>query len=133
MELKRIEVVNELTGKTVTCVCVNYEKFTKDCDNFTVPRYRHFKCNPKNQFEKKVTKVIEQTFFEKYFYPDLFYTRLNSKHCICKSQIDYTFELLNKEFLKTDNIRQKELSGEVLENCLLPEIDYVIIYIGMNR
>lgn len=132
MELKRLEVLNEAIGKTVICVCINYERFTEECDSMTVPRYRHFKSNPKNQFDKKATSVIEGTFFEKYFFPDLFYIRLNKRHSICNCQIDYTFELLNREFLADDNIRKGELSQDTLEVCLSPDIDYVMIYVGMN-
>lgn len=52
---------------------------------------------------------------------------------MCNSQIDYVFELLDRAFLEKDNIRQNELDKDVLESCLSPEVDYVMIYVGMNR
>ena len=133
MEVKEMEVLNEVTGKNVKCVCVNYEKFIADCDEMTMLRYRQFKCNPKNQFEQKADIVITDAIFDERFFPSLFFIRLNKRQTICNCQIDYTFELLDRAFLEKDNIRQNELDKDVLEACLSPEVDYVMIYVGMNR
>lgn len=133
MELKKIEVLNELSGKVVSCVCINYENFIKDSDDMVIPRYREFKCNPKNQFNKKAQEVLTEAIYEEHFLPSLYFVRLNKKQTICNSQLDYTFELLNKAFLERDDVRKNEISPEVLEVCLSSENDYVMNYIGMNR
>lgn len=133
MKYKEIEVLNEQTGKIMKCICAGYDRFLSDCHEFVQPRYRQFKCNPKNQFSKKVISVISKVMNEKHFLPDLFYVRLSKKQSICNCQIDYVFELLDRAFLENDKLRQNELDADVLEACLLPEIDYVMIYVGMNR
>ena len=133
MNDKVIEVLNEHTGKGMKCVCAGYDSFLSDCHEFVLPRYRQFECNPKNQFDLKADNVLSKAIEEEHFLPDLFYIRLNKKQSVCNSQIDYVFELLDRAFLEKDNIRQNELDKDVLESCLSPEVDYVMIYVGMNR
>lgn len=65
--------------------------------------------------------------------PDTFLIRLNRKQSACNSQIDFAFELLDKSFLETDVIRKSEIPPEIVEQCLMPEVQFIIIYIGMNR
>lgn len=133
MNYKEITFLNEQKGTLMKCVCVGYEAFVADCDDFILPRYRQFKCNPKHQFESKAKSVLSAAINERPFLPDLFYTRLNKKQSVCNSQIDYVFELLDRAFLEKDVLRQNELDKSMLEVCLSPKVDYVMIYVGMNR
>lgn len=66
-------------------------------------------------------------------YSELFSIRLNKKQSACNSQIEFAFELMNKSFLELDYIRQRELSKEVLKKCLSHDVEFIMIYIGMNR
>ena len=119
--------------KTVKCICINYEDFLKDCEGFVQKRYQEFKCNPKNQFDKKADTILENAIHEKNFMPDLLLIRLNRKQAACNSQIDFVFELMDKSFLKTDTIRKCEIPKETLEVCLSDDVSFIMIYIGMNR
>ena len=131
--MKAIKITEENNGKEVRAICVNYEQFITDCKEMTMTRYHRFKCSPQNQFDKKMNVVMTEAFYENTFLPSLFFIRLNKKQSICNCQIDYTFELLDTAFLKTDSIRKKEIDEATLKSCLAPEIDYVMIYVGMNR
>lgn len=138
MELKEINKMiqpsnDEERPKAVKCVCINYEDFLSDCEGFVQNRYQDFKCNPKNQLEIKVGSVLEKAVAEETFMPDTFLIRLNRKQSACNSQIDFAFELLDKSFLETDVIRKSEIPPEIVEQCLMPEVQFIIIYIGMNR
>lgn len=138
MEIKEINKTllpsnKEENPKTVKCICINYGDFLADCEGFVQKRYQRFKCNPKNQFEKKADAILENAIHEKDFMPDLFLIRLNRKQSACNSQIDFVFELLDKSFLETDPIRKSEIPDETLDLCLSSEVSFIMVYIGMNR
>ncbi|MFQ8923933.1 MAG: hypothetical protein ACLR60_18780, partial [Clostridium paraputrificum] len=88
---------------------------------------------PKNQFDTKAMAVLNKAIKERYFLPELFSIRLNKKQSTCNSQIEFAFELMNKSFLELDYIRQRELSNEVLKKCISQDVEFIMIYIGMNR
>lgn len=133
MEIKIIEIPIEQSDILMKCICINYEKFLSDCEDFVMERYQKFKCNPKNQFDTKAMAVLNKAIKERYFLPELFSIRLNKKQSACNSQIEFAFELMNKSFLELDYIRQRELSKEVLKKCLSHDVEFIMIYIGMNR
>lgn len=138
MEIKEINKTLQPLDETekpkkVKCICINYGDFLLDCEGFVQKRYQDFKCNPKNQFEKKADVILENAIREQNFMPDLFLIRLNRKQSACNSQIDFVFELLDKSFLNTDPIRKSEISEEILELCLSSDVSFIMVYIGMNR
>ncbi|MBO3404479.1 hypothetical protein [Clostridium perfringens] len=133
MEIKIIEIPIEQSDIPMKCICINYEKFLSDCEGFVMERYQKFKCNPKNQFDTKAMVVLNKAIKERYFLPELFSIRLNKKQSTCNSQIEFAFELMNKSFLELDYIRQRELSNEVLKKCISQDVEFIMIYIGMNR
>lgn len=132
--IKTLQPLNEIEKiQVVKCICINYEEFLMDCENFVQKRYPKFRCNPKNQFEKKADTILEKAIHEKNFMPDLFLIRLNRKQSACNSQIDFVFELLDKSFLETDPIRKSEISVETLDLCLSSDVSFIMVYIGMNK
>lgn len=132
--IKTLKPSNEAEkSHTVKCICINYGEFLSDCEGFVQKRYQKFKCNPKNQFEKKADAILENAIHEKNFMPDLFLIRLNRKQSACNSQIDFVFELLDKSFLETDPIRKSEISDETLDLCLSSDVSFIMVYIGMNK
>ena len=138
MEIKEITKVLQPENKneqveSIKCICINYGDFLADCEGFVQKRYHNFKCNPKQQFDKKADAILENAIHEKNFMPDLFLIRLNRKQSACNSQIDFVFELLDKSFLETDPIRKSEISEETLNLCFFADFSFIMIYIGMNR
>ena len=132
MDYKYIEVLNPQTGKMVKVICIHYEQFQEDCKRCVLPEYYGFRCNPKNGLREKVVEKITEALYMEIFYPDLFCIRLNRKQCICNSQIDYTFELMDSAFFEKDPIRQGRLSEEIRHACHACEVEFVVSYIGMN-
>ena len=48
------------------------------------------------------------------------------------SLLHISFELVGKDFLKED-IRGSEIPEDTLKACLKADIDFIVLYIGMNR
>lgn len=132
MSRKELKVYREATKTFVTCVCLNYEQFITDCDMLTLERYRKFNINPKKRLQNKIEKIVDEIFFKVRSLPFHFCLRLEHPHSICNCRIDFTFEVLDKDFLQED-IRGNELTEDELKACLKPEIDYIVLYVGMNR
>ncbi len=132
MEYKEIEVFHTPTGKKINCICLNYEQFISDCDVLTVDRYKPFSINPKNRFDARIDKLIDEIIYKECSLPCRFCIRLESRHSICNSRINYAFELVEKDFLKED-IRGSEIPEEILKVCLKSDIDFIVIYVGMNK
>lgn len=132
MDYQTIELLNPQTGKLLHGICIHYEQFLEDCKRCVLPEYYGFRCNPKNGLREKAIEKITEALYMENFYPDLFYIRLNRKQCICNCQIDYTFELMDRAFFEADPIRKARLSEETRKACLVPDMEFVISYIGMN-
>ena len=132
MKYKEIEVFHTPTGKRMKYICLNYEQFLSDCDVLTADRYKPFSINPKNRFEARIDKITDEIIYKVRNLPCRFCICLDCGDFICICRIDYAFELVGKDFLKED-IRGSEIPEDTLKACLKSDIDFIVLYIGMNR
>lgn len=132
MEYMKIEVGRKNAGKLTSCICLNYEQFILDCDKLIDTRYEGFDVNPKDRFHNKVEKILYEIADGERTLPCRVAIRLEGRHCICNCRIDYTFELMDKAFFK-ENIRAKELPKEILAEYLKSDVDFIMLYVGMNK
>lgn len=132
MEYEKIEIGKKSIGRQASCICVNYNQFTLDCDTLTDCRYDGFSINPKERFHDRVKQVLYEFVNDERTLPCRFTMRLEGKHSICNCRIDYVFEVMEKTFLK-ENIRAKELPEAILNECMNSEVDCIILYTGMNK
>lgn len=132
MEYLKIEVGQKGLDKHASCICLNYDQFIRDSDRLTDSRYEGFQINPKERFNDRVEQVLFEILNEERVLPCRFLMRLEGRHSICNCRIDYTFEVMEKEFLK-ENVRAKEIPETILNKCLDNDMDCIILYAGMNK
>ena len=130
--MKELEIYNIQTRRMMKYVCFHYEQFEADCDKLTVERYKNFTVNPKNRFETRMEKVTEQLLSGERVIPSHLCLRLENRHSICNCRIDYVFEIFDMKSLRED-IRKEDFSAEEWIMCEKSNVDYVLIYIGMNK
>ncbi len=133
MEYKKFEVYNERTRKTLSCICVHYDRLLEDCERFVLKRYQKFQCNPKYLMKRKAAPLLDLALLDEEFLPNLFSVRLGKKQSVTNGQISFVFELMDKSFFEQDELRQSELSEETRALCLFGDVDFVIFYVGLNQ
>lgn len=133
MDYKKFEVYNERTRKTLSCICVHYDRLLMDCEKFVLKRYQKFQCNPKYQMKRKAAPLLDLALLDEEFLPNLFSVRLGKRQSAINGQISFVFELMDKPFFEQDELRQSELSEETRALCLLGDVDFVILYVGLNQ
>lgn len=133
MDYKKFEVYNERTRKTLSCICVHYDRLLMDCEKFVLKRYQKFQCNPKYQMKRKAAPLLDLALLDEEFLPNLFSVRLGKRQSAINGQISFVFELMDKSFFEQDELRQSELSEETRALCLLGDVDFVILYVGLNQ
>ena len=133
MEYKKFEVYNERTRKTLSCICVHYDRLLEVCERFVLKRYQKFQCNPKYLMKRKAAPLLDLALLDEEFLPNLFSVRLGKKQSVTNGQISFVFELLDKSFFEQDELRQSELSEETRALCLFGDVDFVIFYVGLNQ
>jgi hypothetical protein len=132
MDIKKISNDNLEISNPPNGVCLNYEQFIADCDKLTDSRYNGFRINPKERFNDRIQKVLDEIRLFERTVPSRFCIRLERQHAICNCRIDYTFEVVDKDFLE-GNIRSVEIGSKALQACLDSDVDIFIIYTGMNK
>ncbi|MEI3611457.1 hypothetical protein [Pseudogracilibacillus sp. SO30301A] len=127
MDIKKLEVCHTPTEKCTLCLCLHTDQFTIDCDQYIIDRYKDFTVNPKARFYSKIDKLIDEIIREVKKPPFQFRMRLDSRHSITNSNIYYQFQLFDRDSLKSDI-----LSEVIVHEHLEPEVDFVVIYIGIQ-
>ena len=133
MEYKKFEVYNERTRKTLSCICVHYDRLLEDCERFVLKRNQKFQCNTKYLMNRKAAPLLDLALLDEEFLPNLFSVRLGKKQSVTNGQISFVFELMDKSFFEQDELRQSELSEETRALCLFGDVDFVIFYVGLNQ
>lgn len=132
MKYEKIDIYDESTRQHFRCLCFHYEQFVYDCDYMTQSRIAGFNLNPKDRYDDKVNTVLREVINGERNLPSRFLLRLENRFTICNCRIDYVFELMDKEFLKS-NAEGRVLTPEEIKFCLSADIDCILSYIGMNR
>lgn len=127
MDIKRLEVYHTPTEKCTLCLCLNTDQFTADCDQYIIDRYKNFTINPKKRFYSRIDTLIDEIIREVKKPPFQFRMRLESRHSITSSNILYKFQIFDRNSFKSDT-----LSEVIVQEYLEPEIDFVIIYTGIQ-
>ena len=133
MDYKKFEVYNERTRKTLSCICVHYDKLETDCKHFVLQRYQKFKNKPKYMLKRKVTPLLDLALLDEEFLPNLFSVHLGKRQSASNGRMDFVFELMDRAFFEQDEIRQSELTEETRRLCLLEKVDFIVFYVGLNQ
>jgi len=132
MDIKRLEVYHTPTKKSNICICLNMEQFSLDCEQFIIDKYKAYSVNPKERFYARIDKLIDDVSRGVTKIPHRFRMRLESRHSNCNEKVHYAFQLLDRTAL--ENQRQgSDISDESLQVCLGSDVDYIVLYIGMNK
>ncbi|MEK4801345.1 hypothetical protein MHI02_07270 [Oceanobacillus sp. FSL K6-0118] len=125
--MKKLEVYHTPTENCTLCLCINTDQFTVDCDQYIIDRYKGFTVNPKARFYSKIDKLIDEIIREVKKPPFKFRMRLDSRHSITSRNIHYRFQIFDRDSFKKDT-----LSEVILHEQIEPEIDFVVIYTGIQ-
>ncbi|MGO3170112.1 MAG: hypothetical protein ACTIJA_03575 [Bavariicoccus seileri] len=127
MDIKKLEVYHTPTDKCILCLCLNTDQFTADCDQYIIDRYKGFTVNPKERFYSRIDNLIDEIIREVKKPPFKFRMRLESRHSMTSRNIHYRFQMFDRDSFKRDT-----LSEVIIQEPLEREIDFVIIYTGIQ-
>lgn len=128
MDIKKLEVYHTPTEMCTLCLCLHTDQFTVDCDHSIIDRYKDFTVNPKERFYSKIDKLIDEIIREVKKPPFTFRMRLESRHSKTSKNILYTFQLFDR-----DSFKDNTLSAGLAQAHVKPEIDFVVVYTGIQK
>lgn len=131
MNKRKIEIYHAPTEKNYICLCLNTNKFTADCGEYMIDRFINYSVNPDKRFYSRVDKLIDDIIRGTIKVPHKYKMRLESRHCIENRPIHFNFHMLDKACLQC-NVFLNELSDEARQACADPDIDFAILYLGVQ-
>lgn len=126
-----MEIYHTPTDSCITCLCLNTDKFSLDCEKYIIGRYRTFSVNPKERFYARIDKLLDDIIREVKKVPITFRMRLESRHCIKSKNISFAFQMYDKDLSKCNDVI-KRLTEEEKQTYFNMPFDFVIVYTGVK-
>lgn len=131
MSYMEMELRNETGEASTKGICLNFGNFIDDLDFSSDMDYYQSEEYPIERYHAKMRELLEKTERRQQELPLLFSIPLEEEMTFLNCTFCYQFIVMDKSiFMRMQH--EYELDEEALELCENEDMDFIVLYMGMN-